>query len=228
MRLTIRVKSALLAAALFGAGVLWMRTGDQPVSAQTPARFTGPTSSQPLAASADDWLLAVANPDNNSVSIFDTRNGANTRVAQVTVGTEPNGVAISPDGSRIYVANTVSGTVSVLAADRLNSLYGTPVLNPIPVGTEPYALALTASGKKLYVANSRSNSVSVIDTSTNQVVKTISDVGIEPRGIAITNGGGDDLQETVCVTQFLASRAPGKQDGFDDGKTARGTAIAAA
>src|SRR5437773_6592964 len=227
MRLTIRVKSALLAAALFGAGVLWMRTGDHPVSAQTPARFTGPTSSQPLAASADDWLLAVANPDNNSVSIFDTRNGANTRVAQVTVGTEPNGVAISPDGSRIYVANTVSGTVSVLAADRVNSAYGTPVLS-IPVGTEPYGLALTASGKKLYVANSRSNSVSVIDTSTNPVVKTISDAGIEPRGTAITNCGGDDSQETVFVTQFLALPAPGKQDGSDDAKTGRVTVISAA
>ena len=114
MRLTIRLKSAALAAALVMAGVLWMRPGDHAVSAQTPVRFTGPTSSQPLAASADDWLLAVANPDNNSVSIFDTRNGANTRVAQVTVGTEPNGVAVSPDGSRIYVANTVRDRKSVV------------------------------------------------------------------------------------------------------------------
>src|SRR5438270_12730462 len=142
------------------AGAVWVHRGNDVVAAQTTTRFTGPTSSQPLAMSADDLLLAVANPDNNTVSIFDLKNGANTRVAQVTVGTEPNGVAVSPDGSRIYVANTVSGTVSVLAADRLNSLYGTPVLNPIPVGTEPYGLALTPSGKKLYVANARSNSVS--------------------------------------------------------------------
>src|SRR5437763_7317283 len=169
--------------------------------------------------SADDWLLAVANPDNNSVSIFDTRNGANTRVAQVTVGTEPNGVAVSPDGSRIYVANTVSGTVSVLAADRLNSLYGTPVLNPIPVGTEPYGLALTPSGKKLYVANARSNSVSVIDTATNYSVSTINNVGFEPRGIAITKpGSSDDTQETVFVSQFLSLPIESKVDGADDAK----------
>ena len=224
MRLSFRVKSSLLSALLLAAGTLWVRTGADVVSAQSATRFTGPTSSQPLALSADDSLLAVANPDNNSVSIFDVRNGANTRLAQVGVGTEPNGVALSPDGSRIYVANTVSGTVTVLAADRANSAYGSTVTT-IPVGTEPYALAVTPSGRKLYVANARSNTISVIDTSTNRVIKTIADAGIEPRGIAITNSGGDDSQETIFVTQFLALPAPGKQDGSDDAKTGRVTII---
>src|SRR5437016_6418427 len=182
MKASASLKFSALAAVVLATATFWIQRKPALVSAQSPTRFSGPTNSGPLALSADDWLLAVANPDSNSVSIFDIKGGANTRVAQVTVGTEPNGVAVSPDGSRIYVANTVSGTITVLAADRVNSAYGTPVLS-IPVGTEPYGLALTASGKKLYVANSRSNSVSVIDTSTNQVVKTISDAGIEPRGI---------------------------------------------
>lgn len=220
-------KPMLLAGALAVGAVLWIHDGRDIVSAQTAPRFTGPTSSQPIALSADDWLLAVANPDNNTVSIFDVRNGANTRVAQVPVGIEPNGVAVSPDGTRIYVANTVSGTVSVLAADRSNLAYGAGITT-IPVGTEPYGIALTPSGRKLYVANARSNSVSVIDTSTNQVVKTIADAGIEPRGIAITNNGGADSAETVFVTQFLSLPAPGKIDGTDDAKTGRVTVISAA
>jgi uncharacterized protein (TIGR03437 family) len=227
MRFSFGVKSSVLAGLLIAAGILWIRTPADIVSAQTVTRFTGPTTSQPLALSADDWLLAVANPDNNTVSIIDVRNGANNRVAQVGVGTEPNGVALSPDGTRVYVANTVSGTVTVLAADRLNSIYGS-LITTIPVGTEPYAIAITPSGKKLYVANARSNSISVIDTATNQVVKTIPDVGIEPRGIAITNGGGDDANETIYVTQFLALPAPGKQDGSDDAKTGRVTIISGA
>ena len=37
------------------------------VFAQSALRFTGPTSSQPLALSADDSLLLVANPDNNTI-----------------------------------------------------------------------------------------------------------------------------------------------------------------
>jgi YVTN family beta-propeller protein len=227
MQLKARVASSVLAGVLAAGSAVWMSSGREIVSAQTSPRFTGPTSSQPLALSADDWLLAVANPDNNTVSIFDVRNGANNRVAQVPVGLEPNGVAVSPDGTRIYVANTVSGTVSVLAADRTNTAYGTGVTT-IQVGTEPYGIALTPSGRKLYVANARSNSVSVIDTTTNLVTKTITDVGIEPRGIAITNSGGADSAETVYVTQFLALPAPGKQDGSDDAKTGRVTVISAA
>ena len=218
---------SIFAVAVFAAGAFWLRDGGASASAQGTPRFSGPTSSGPIALSADDWLLAVANPDNNTVTIFDVRNGVNTRVGEVAVGQEPNGVAVSPDGTRIYVANTVSGSVTVLAADRPNSAYGAPVTT-IQVGTEPYGIALTPSGKKLYVANARSNNVSVIDTATNRVIKTIDNAGFEPRGIAITNSGGDDSAETIYVTQFLALPAPGKLDGFDDAKTGRVTVISGA
>ncbi len=226
MKATTLLTSSALAAGLLASAALWIQKRPAIVSAQTPLRFTGPTSSQPLALSADDSLLAVANPDNNSVSLFDVRPGTNVRLTEVSVGTEPNGVALSPDGSRVYVANTVSGTVTVLGVDRNTSSYSTLVAT-IQVGTEPYGLALTPSGRKLYVANARSNNVSVIDTSTNQVIRTIADTGIEPRGIAITNRGGDDAQETVWVTSFLALPVLGKLDGADDAKIGRVTAISA-
>ena len=197
------------------------------VSAQTSPRFAGPTSSQPLALSADDSLLLVANPDNNTVTLFDAKNG-NARLSEIPVGKEPNGVALSPDGTKAYVANTVDGTVSVLNIDRTSSSYYTPATT-ITVGTEPYALALTPTGRKLYVANARSNTVSVIDTSSLRVVATISNVGIEPRGIAITNAGsGDDTAETVLVTQFLSLPVAGKVDGADDAKAGHVTVISAA
>jgi uncharacterized protein (TIGR03437 family) len=197
----------------------------RPVAADNLLRFTGPTSSQTLALSADDSLLAVANPDNNSVTLFDLKNG-NARLAEVAVGIEPNGVALSPDGTRAYIANTVSGTVTILALDRSASSYAS-LIALVKVGTEPYGLALTPTGRKLYVANARSNSVSVIDTGSNQVIRTITDVGPEPRGIAITNGGGDDSQETVFVTQFLSLPIESKVDGTDDAKAGHVTLISA-
>jgi len=197
------------------------------VSAQSPLRFSGPTSSQPLALSADDSLLIVANPDNNTVTLFDAKNG-NARIGETPVGKEPNGVALSPDGNLAYVANTVDGTVSVLAINRNSPNYAT-VVRTVAVGTEPYGLALTPTGRKLYVSNARSNTVSVIDTQSNYSVKTIANVGPEPRGISITNSGsGDDSQETVYVTQFLSLPVDGKVDGADDAKAGHVTIISAA
>src|SRR5438105_14817033 len=112
MQTNTLVKISILAALPVTAAILWFHNKLPVVKAAT--RFTGPTSSQPLALSADDSLLAVANPDNNSVTFFDVRTATAVRLAEVRVGTEPNGVTLSPDGTRAYVANTVSGTVTVL------------------------------------------------------------------------------------------------------------------
>lgn len=204
--------------------------GQQPGTALAApvTRFSGPTSSQPLALTADDAFLAVANPDNNSVSFFDVRLDRNRRLAEVPVQVEPNGVAILPNGSKAYVANTVSGTVSVIPLNIPNGLISKPSKH-IPVGTEPYGLALTPNGTKLYVSNSRSDSISVINTATDLVIKTIQNVGPEPRGIAITNDGdSNDNDETVYVTQFLSLPIAGKVDGQDDARAGHVTIISTA
>src|SRR5262245_55960756 len=78
-------------------------------------RYSGPLSSQPLAISANDRILAVANPDNDTVSFFDLKK--NRKFAEVDVQKEPNGVALTPNGKKAFVANTVSGTVSVIKVD---------------------------------------------------------------------------------------------------------------
>jgi YVTN family beta-propeller protein len=197
----------------------------QPAAQAQLARFVGPLSSQPLALSSDNSVLAVANPDNNSVSFFDVRPGKNIKLKEVKVQKEPNGVAFTPDGKKLFVANTVSGTVSVIPVNVAARTFGVPQAH-LPVGTEPYSLAITPNGTKLYVANARSDSVSVIDAVTNDVLDTLVGVGFEPRGLAITNDGdGDDLDETLYVTNFLAIPLPGKLDGSDDAKRGKVTVI---
>lgn len=198
--------------------------------AATPGvdQFIGATSSQPLALSANGAFLVAANPDNNSVTFFDLRADRNRRLAEVPVQTEPNGVVFTPNGRKVYVANTVSGTVSVIPVNIPNGAIGRASKH-IAVGTEPYGLALTPNGSKLYVTNARSNSVSVIDTTTDTVVRTIANVGVEPRGLAISNDGdGDDLDESVYVTQFLSLPIAGRVDGRDDAKAAHVTVISTA
>ena len=138
-----------------------------PAAAQPAAtRFVGPTSSQTLALTANDAFLVVANPDNNSVTFFDVRQDRNRKLAEVPVQGEPNSVAFLPNGSKVFVANTVSSTVSVMKANIANGLISKPHKH-ILVGTEPYGLVMTPNGTKLYVSNSRSNSISVIDTATD-------------------------------------------------------------
>lgn len=195
----------------------------KPVHAQGATRFAGATKSGPIALSGDDTLLAVVNPDVNTVTLFDIGADRNLPLGEIPVGTEPNGVAITPDGKKMYVANTVDGTVSVLAID-VTQQPAASVTATLEVGTEPYGVALTPNGTKAYVTNSRSNSVSVIDTATDTVVTTITNigpsVGAEPRGIGITNNGDDvDTDETVYITHFYSFATQNKLDGEDDSKT---------
>jgi YVTN family beta-propeller protein len=202
---------------------------DNDPAAPTVTRFPAATSSQPLALTANNAYLVVANPDNDSATFFEVHNDRNKKLAEIKVQAEPNGVAFLPDGKKAYVANTLAGTVSVIPTN-LATPNAAPAISQaskhIPVGIEPYGLALTPNGSKLYVTNSRSNSISVIDTATDTVIKTINAVGFEPRGIAITNNGdGTDTDETIYVTQFLSLPIAGKADGRDDAKAGHVTVL---
>ncbi|GAA2790544.1 beta-propeller fold lactonase family protein [Mycolicibacterium pallens] len=106
-------------------------------------------------------------------------------VATIPVGTPGNfpvAVAVSRDGSHVYVANSTDGSVSVVDAST-DAVTGT-----IPVGAGPEQMAISPDGTRLYVTNGGSNTVSVINTSTNTVVNTVP-VGTRPQGIAVSPDG---------------------------------------
>jgi YVTN family beta-propeller protein len=219
-RLTARKAKATSVKATLAGAVEKVAAPPVPVA----CRFVDPTASQPLALTARGEFLAVANPDSDSVSFFDVRGGANVRIAEVPVQDEPNGVAFLPDGSKAYVTNTASGTVSVVPVAPASGAPSAPSAQ-IPVGVEPYGLAMAPNGTRLYVSNARSSTVSVIDTATDAVIQTIA-VGPEPRGLAVTNDGDpDDLDETVFVTQFLSPLDAAQVPGADDAKSGRIFAI---
>src|SRR5262249_29582243 len=88
-------------------------------------------------------------------------------------GSGPDAVAVSPNGTRIYVTNFNSNTVSVI-----NPATNT-VIATIPVGSGPEGVVFSPDGTRAYVANSVNNSLSVIDTTTNSVINTVA-VGALP------------------------------------------------
>src|ERR1044071_7627367 len=70
------------------------------------------TFSSPIAISANDRLIWVVNPADDSVSVI--RPDSNTRITKIAVGDEPQSVALTPDGQYAYVANAAAGTVSII------------------------------------------------------------------------------------------------------------------
>ena len=102
--------------------------------------------------------------------------------ATITVGASPRGVAVSPDGTTAYVANSFSNTVSVI-----NTTTNT-VTTTITVGTRPRGVAVSPDGTTAYVTNNTANTVSVINTTTNAVTATIT-VGTSPYGVAVSPDG---------------------------------------
>jgi len=121
----------------------------------------------------------VTNFGSDTVSVVDTSSG--TVIATVPVGDQPQGIVITPDGTRAYVANC-GGDVFVIATST------NAVTAKIVVGGCPTGVAITPDGTRAYVARTNANSVAVIDTSANKVVTTVG-VGIAPSGVAITPDG---------------------------------------
>src|SRR5689334_4343242 len=114
---------------------------------------------------------------NSSSSPVITRNQSNS----IPVGEGPRGMAISNDGSRVFVCNYMSDNVSVIDT-RIKK-----VIRTIAVEQYPRSIALGHEGKRAYVTNYGSSSVSVIDTETYAVGNIT--VGRHPSGVVVSGDG---------------------------------------
>src|SRR5256884_147552 len=140
----------------------------------------------------------------NSVSVINTV--TQTTVATIPVGTNPWGVAVTPNGAFAYVTNQATNDVSVIDTAS-NSVVAT-----IPVGSNPVGLAITPNGAFAYVANYLSSSLSVISTATNTVVGAVS-TPTYPIAIAITPDGasayvatnGDNIVSVISTASNTAT-----------------------
>ena len=119
----------------------------------------------------------------------------NTVITTVNVGRLPFGLAVTPDGSKVYVANNGAGTVSVI------STATDTVLGPaITVGSSPVGVGVTLDGSKVYVANEGSNSVSVIATATDTVLGAPIAVGGSPDAVGVFIGPAPPLPPPPAPT----------------------------
>jgi YVTN family beta-propeller protein len=129
------------------------------------------------------------------------------------------GLAFSPDGSRIYLAN-VNGDIKVFVVDKTGTV--TPGFSiPLPPANAPRraeeipaGIAVSRDGKKLYVALNLSNRLAELDTANGRVLR-IWDVGVAPFGVALVG-------HKVYVSNW-GGRRPGPGDFV--GPAGRGTTV---
>jgi YVTN family beta-propeller protein len=118
---------------------------------------------------------------------------------------QPFGVAIAPDKSRIYVTSGGSEIVTAIDVPRLlHFIHSRPypqsgsyaqdlaasanyVVTRIPVGHNPRGVVLSRDGRRLFVANRLDDTISVIDTRTNRVASTIALAG--PKTVSVLRRG---------------------------------------
>lgn len=211
-RLAAAVCGALAIGASGGCGDDIATDHDAPPEEVTVALRASKSST--IALADDASRVAMVNPDEGTLSVFQTVD--HTRTAKVATGGAPSSVVIAADNTTAFVANRADGTVV-----RVTGLDGaTPAIDAtVQVGAEPVALAMSPTGRKLFVAELAESRVSVIDTRTMTVESTFT--VDRPRALAITNNlDTNDDDETLVVTQFFGVATPAGE-AKDDGRTGK-------
>jgi YVTN family beta-propeller protein len=120
-----------------------------------------PTGARAYVANiSDDLGVSVL-----AVSVIDT--ATMKVIVSVPIDTDsmspPAGIALSPDGALVYVANQSKDTVTFIS-----TLTNTVARNvALPRGSGPFGVAPDSTGTRVFVGNAGAANVSVIDTTTN-------------------------------------------------------------
>jgi len=143
----------------------------------------------------DGGRAFITNPGDNTVSVIvnlntdDPENYPPTTLDPIQVGTTPMKIAMNPLGTRVYVTNYNSRTVSVIDVEK-DSPTEYQVIQTIDVG--PYPNGIVVTGEKAYVANDQNVSVINVDLDKGGCDYVISNIntGTQNRDIDITADGG--------------------------------------
>jgi len=179
-----------LSGALFGLVLLAL---PRHAMAQSYAR---PTYSSPIAISRNDKLIWSVNPGANTVSVI--RPDSNAVITNIAVGTEPQSVALTPDGKYAFVANAAAGTVSAISiSDPAWGTFSAAVVTNFTTGAEPWNIVTSPDGYRVFVANSSQDTITVIDATNLNIIGHVNLRNsiandpdrsrlFQPRGLAVT------------------------------------------
>ncbi len=189
-----RQASSIASAAVFLTLVLLPGAGVAGRAANTSGKYLSPLD---IVADSSGRTLYIAEKTAGQIAVI---NVGNLRVTKtISVPAPPSGLALAPDGSKLYVTGAEpKGRVFVVDIKKGR------VTKRFRAGHTPNAPVVSPDGKKLYVCNRFNNNVSVLDLSSGKALAKIS-VKREPVAAAITVDGR---------TLFVANHTPaGAVDG---------------
>lgn len=133
-------------------------------------------SGSPVAGpGVDESSLPAADKAADGIAVFDVASGKVLRVLRGI--SDPEQIAVSPDGATLYVASEDTGRVMFM-----NAKTGI-VRATLVVGGEPEGLAASPDGKFVYATSEEESTIAVIDAVQPRVLTRIA-VGQRPRSIA--------------------------------------------
>lgn len=144
------------------------------------ARLYVPVSGLPKCPppiSDEECARLPRDPAADGIAVIDTRTLA--RSALFTGVSDPERIAVSRDGRRLYVSEEDAARLAVMDA-----VHGR-VLGTVPVGREPEGVRVTPNGRWVLVTSEEDDTVTVVDTKSNAIVGRAK-VGRRPRDLAVT------------------------------------------
>jgi len=189
------------------------RRSDGRFAWDTDVKIPGPSGlSVPTGVAAADGDVFVAASRDNAVFVVDERR--RNVAAKIHAGVSP--FAILRDGGKLYVTNlggaeprpgersADSGGVAVRVDVRGIALQGSlsvidiatrRVVKQIVLGRHPESMALSRDGNRLFVVNANDDTISVVDTSRDELVRTVelplqAGFGASPSAIAVSPNDG--------------------------------------
>jgi YVTN family beta-propeller protein len=138
-------------------------------------------SGSPIAGpGVDESTLPPADKSADGIAVFDVASG---RIQRIIRGvSDPETVAVSPDGTRLYVASEDTGQLIILDASSGGQV------GAHPVGGEPEGVAVGPDGRLVYATSEEDHTVAVLDTEQGQLRARIR-VGLRPRNAVFTAAG---------------------------------------
>jgi phospholipase C len=129
-----------------------------------------------LAAAPDGRTLYAACAD--GVSVIDT--GAGRARHLITECARAGGLAVHPDGSRLYVVDTWHDCLSVIDTRTHREI------SRVRVGRTPWQVAVGPDGGRVYVTGSGDDTVTVLDAGSDRVIATVG-VHHVPTSLTVTD-----------------------------------------